>query len=251
LKADVAVIGGLGLRLDGRPEMVSTPYGLVPVLLARLQGSDVLFVSRHENAHLPPHKVNYRGIIWALKESGAERVISANTVGSMRGHPAGSFFLPVDFVEFTHSRPNTFFEERAVHVDMGTPYCSELRSCLRRSLISLGQEPSEGVYVCTEGPHLESPAQIRMLQQFGDVVGMTGYPEVALAREACLCYASLCLVTNPACGLAGAGDLLASDISEMIQESTKSISEVIGRAVEMIPPQRSCRCQEALSGAII
>jgi len=82
-------------------------------------------------------------------------------------------------------------------------------------------------------------------------VGMTGYPEVALAREVCLCYASLCLVTNPACGLAGARDLLASDISEMILESAKSISEVIGRAVEMIPPQRNCRCQEALSGATI
>jgi len=251
MKADVAVIGGLGLELDGRLEDVRTPYGPVPVLSAKLQGSDVLFVSRHGPHHLPPHKVNYRGIIWALKESGAARVISANTVGSMRGHPAGSFFLPVDFVEFTHSRPNTFFEERAVHVDMSAPYCSELQSCLKRSLLSLGREPSEGVYVCTEGPHLESPAQIRMLQRFGDVVGMTGYPEVALAREACLCYASLCLVTNPACGLAGARDLLASDISEMILESAKSISEVIGRAVEMIPPQRNCRCQEALSGATI
>jgi 5'-methylthioadenosine phosphorylase len=184
-------------------------------------------------------------------------VISANTVGSLSCHPTGSYFLPKDFVEFTHSRPNTFFEDRAVHVDMSSPYCPELQSCLRSALLSLGlepslgQEPYEGVYVCTEGPHLESPAQIRMLQQFGDVVGMTGYPEVALAREACLCYASLCLVTNPACGLAGAGDLLASDISEMIRKSSERTLEIISRAVELIPQRRSCRCQGALSGAII
>jgi 5'-methylthioadenosine phosphorylase len=269
MKADVAVIGGLGLQLDGRPEEVRTPYGPVQVLPARLQGCDVLFVPRHGEVHLPPHKVNYRGIIWALKELGATRIISANTVGSMSCHPTGSYFLPKDFLEFTHSRPNTFFEDRAVHVDMSIPYCPELRSCLRSSLLSLGEKPllgqkpqlgrepslgqelSEGVYVCTEGPHLESPAQIRMLQQFGDVVGMTGYPEVVLAREACLCYASLCLVTNPACGLAGAGDLLASDISEMIRESSERTLEIISRAVELIPQRRSCRCQEALSGAMI
>jgi len=251
MSAEVAVIGGLGLQLDGLPEEVRTPYGPVQVLPARLKGRDILFVPRHGEPHLPPHKVNYRGIIWALKESGVARVISANTVGSMSCHPVGSFFLPVDFVEFTHSRPNTFFEDRAVHVDMSIPYCPELRSCLKSSLLSLGQKPSAGVYVCTEGPHLESPAQIRMLRQVGDVVGMTGYPEVALAREACLCYASLCLVTNPACGLAGTGDLLASDISDMIKKSSERILEIICRAVELIPSRRSCRCLEALSGAII
>jgi 5'-methylthioadenosine phosphorylase len=136
-------------------------------------------------------------------------------------------------------------------VDMSMPYCPELRSCLKSALLSLGQEPSEGVYVCTEGPHLESPAQIRMLSQLGQVVGMTGYPEVALAREACLCYASLCLVTNPACGLAGPGDLLASDISDMIKKSSQCTRDIISLAAELIPAQRSCRCQEALCGAMI
>jgi 5'-methylthioadenosine phosphorylase len=251
MKAEVAVIGGLGFELDGQPEEVRTPYGPVQVLSARLKGRDIVFVPRHGEAHLPPHKVNYRGIIWALKESGATRVISANTVGTMSCHPVGSFFLPLDFVEFTKSRNNTFFEERAVHVDMSIPYCPELRSCLKSSLLSLGRKPSEGVYVCTEGPQLESPAQIRMLSQLGDVVGMTGYPEVALAREACLCYASLCLVTNPACGMEGSRDLLASDISDMVKKSSESTKEIICRTVELIPPGRSCRCQEALSGAMI
>jgi 5'-methylthioadenosine phosphorylase len=251
MKTEVAVIGGLGFELEGQPEEVRTPYGPVKVQLARLKDRHILFVPRHGEAHLPPHKVNYPRIIWALKEMGARRVISANTVGSMSCHPVGSFFLPQDFVEFTHCRSNTFFEERAVHVDMSIPYCPELRSCLKSALLSLGQKPSEGVYVCTEGPHLESPAQIRMLSQVGDVVGMTGYPEVALAREACLCYASLCLVTNPACGMEGSRDLLASDISDMIKKRSESAKEIISRAVEMIPAQRSCRCQEALSGAMI
>ena len=138
------------------------------------------------------------------RRSGVSAIISTNTVGSMAGHPLGSIFLPSDFVEFTKCRPNTFFEEKAVHVDMSRPYCPVLRNSLAEAARSLGQQVAEGVYVCAEGPHLESPAQIRMMRQFGDVVGMTGYPEVVLAREAALCYASLCIITNPAAGMAGA-----------------------------------------------
>ncbi|MCK7508980.1 MAG: MTAP family purine nucleoside phosphorylase [Desulfobacterales bacterium] len=118
--------------------------------------------------------------------SGAGAVISINTVGSMAGHPPGSIFFPDDFVEFTKCRPNTFFEDKAVHVDMSQPYCPALRSSLAEAARALGRQAAEGVYVCAEGPHLESPAQIRMMRQFGDVVGMTGYPEVVLAREAAL-----------------------------------------------------------------
>lgn len=244
MNADVAVIGGVGFDLGGLVDMIETPYGKVKIWFTRLKGQRIVFIPRHEENHLPPHKVNYRGIIWAAREAGASRVISTNTVGSMSGHPAGSFFLPSDFVEFTKSRPNTFFEDKAVHVDMTQPYCPELRSCLADAVRSLGLEPFEGTYVCTEGPHLESPAQIRMLRQFGDVVGMTGYPEVVLAKEQSLCYASLCIITNPACGMS-AGALKASDISELMARSGERVREIISATLQKIPAERGCGCKDA------
>jgi len=251
MNPDLAVIGGVGFVLEGLEDEVETPYGRVPVVHTRMKGQKIVFISRHGDNHLPPHKVNYRAIISAAKRSGASAVISTNTVGSMAGHPLGSIFLPGDFVEFTKCRPNTFFEEKAVHVDMSRPYCPVLRNSLSEAARSLGQQVAEGVYVCAEGPHLESPAQIRMMRQFGDVVGMTGYPEVVLAREAALCYASLCIVTNPAAGMAGASVLAISEIADIMKKCQVTVGEIIYLAAQKIPKERPCGCKDALSGAAI
>jgi 5'-methylthioadenosine phosphorylase len=246
MSVELAVIGGVGFSLDGLDDRIDTLYGRVPVTFTRLKGRRCVFISRHGEAHLPPHKVNYRAIISAAKACGATRIISTNTVGSMAGHAPGGFFLPLDFIEFTKSRTNTFFEERAAHVDLSIPYCPQLRGVLAEAVRSLGLSVSEGVYVCTEGPHLESPAQIRMMRQFGDVVGMTGYPEVVLAREAAICYASLCIVTNPACGLVGESPLCVSEITELMERSGEAVREVLLRALQMIPAERACGCKDAL-----
>ena len=251
---DLAVIGGVGYALEGLADEVETPYGKVPIVRSRMRGQKIVFISRHgdgRDGHLPPHKVNYRAIVSAAKISGASVVISTNTVGSMAGHPMGSIFLPSDFVEFTKCRPNTFFEEKAVHVDMSRPYCPRLRASLVEAARSIGQTVAKGVYVCAEGPHLETPAQIRMMRQFGDVVGMTGYPEVVLAREAELCYASLCIVTNPAAGMAGESDLVISDIADIMKKSEETVGEIIYQAAQKIPDQRSCGCQDALENAAL
>jgi len=247
--SDLAVIGGVGFALPGLADEIETPYGLVPIVRSRMKGHKIIFISRHGEGHLPPHRVNYRAIISAARMAGASAVISINTVGSMAGHPIGSIFLPDDFVEFTKSRPNTFFEERAVHVDMSQPYCPDLRSSLADAARSLGQTVSEGVYVCAEGPHLESPAQIRMMRQFGDVVGMTGYPEVALAREAALCYASLCVVTNPAAGMTGGGNLTVSEIADLMKRYQMTVEEMVSLAMQTIADQRECICRDALKCA--
>ena len=241
---DTAVIGGLGLDLDGLAEIVETPYGKAQLSFTRLKGRRIVFVSRHGEGHLPPHKVNYRALIWALRSSGVSRIISTNSVGGMSHYPPGSFFIPNDFVEFTRSRPNTFFDDRAVHVDMSVPYCPDLRLYLRESLKSMGLDFYEGVYVCTQGPHLESPAQIRMMRQFGDVVGMTGYPEMVLARELGVCYASLCIVTNEACGLKS-GCLSISEIDERMKECTETVREVLSATLQRIPQNRTCSCKDA------
>lgn len=245
MNAEVAVIGGVGFELDGLADEIETPYGKVKVGITRFKNHRAVFIPRHGVGHLPPHRVNYRAIVSAAKASGAMRVISINTVGSMSYHPLGSIFLPIDFVEFTKFRPNTFFEDRAVHVDMSNPYCPKLRACLADAIHDLGLTHNEGIYVCAEGPHLESPAQIRMMRQFGDVVGMTGYPEVVLAKEAGLCYASLCIVTNPACGMAGGLSLKISDISDLMRASGETVREIISRAVQK-SSEGSCTCQDAL-----
>jgi 5'-methylthioadenosine phosphorylase len=251
MNSDLAVIGGVGFALEGLADEMETPYGKVPIVRSRMKGQKIIFISRHGDNHLPPHKVNYRAIISAAKSAGSGAVISTNTVGSMAGHPVGSIFLPSDFVEFTKSRPNTFFEDRAVHVDMGRPYCPHLRRSLTIAAGSLGQTVGEGIYVCAEGPHLESPAQIKMMRLFGDVVGMTGYPEVALAREAGLCYASLCIVTNPAAGMIGGSDLAISEITDLMRKNQEIVAEIIKLAADEISDQRSCGCRKALENAAL
>jgi 5'-methylthioadenosine phosphorylase len=251
MNAELAVIGGVGFSLDGIADEVETPYGKVPITYTRMKGQRVVFISRHGEGHLPPNKVNYRAIISAAKKTGATRIISTNTVGTMAGHPIGSFVLPTDFVEFTKCRTNSFFDDNAVHVDMSQPYCPHLRASLAEAARSLQMSISECVYVCSEGPHLESPAQIRMMRQFGDVVGMTGYPEVVLAREAALCYASLCIVTNPACGMTGDRGLCASEIGDLMERCSENVRQLIYEAAQKNMGERSCRCRDALSDSAL
>ncbi|HPE64316.1 MAG TPA: MTAP family purine nucleoside phosphorylase [Methanothrix sp.] len=244
----VAVIGGTGFELEGEAVSIDTPYGGVEAMRTELHGRGALFIPRHGGRHLPPHRVNYRALLWAAKAWGAVRVISTNTVGTMSWHPVGSFVLPIDFVELTKSRPSTFFEEEAVHVDLTSPYCPEMRRALAQGAEGAGSLVAEGVYVCTEGPHLESPATIRMLRSFGDVVGMTGYPEVVLARELELCYASICIVTNPAAGMR-IDEMSAAEIVDEMAKSARLLRDIIGAAISMVPEERGCSCSRALAGA--
>lgn len=246
---DLAVIGGLGFSMDGLADEVDTPYGRVPILRSRIKGIRVAFISRHGEGHLPPHRVDYRALICAARVAGAQAIISTNTVGSMAGHPPGSIFLPSDYVEFTSCRHNTFFEDRAVHVDMSLPYCPVLRGALKEAARALGRPVAEGVYVCAQGPHLESPAQIRMMREFGDVVGMTGYPEVVLAREAGICYASLCVITNPAAGMAEGSDLSLTGISDIMNDSQDALLQIIQQTASTIEGERSCRCHRCQDDA--
>jgi 5'-methylthioadenosine phosphorylase len=241
----IAVIGGVGFSLDGIVDEVKTPYGNMNACFTGFNGKKAVFLKRHGEGHLPPHKVDYRAIISAAKSCGATNVISVNTVGTMSYHPIGSFFIPQDFVEFTKTRINTFFDGKAVHVDMSEPYCPMLRSCLKDAMLEMNIQPSVGVYVCAEGPHLESPAQIKMMRQFGDVIGMTGYPEVVLAKELGLCYASLCIVTNEACGMNQGRSISLSEITKQMEESSTVAREIISLAAKKISTDGNCSCKKA------
>ena len=251
--AEIAVLGGVGFNShrDCENYPVKTPYGSVTAYITRINGKDIAIIPRHaKEVHIPPHRVNYSANIWAVRSLGVKRVISTNSVGSMRGHPAGSFVVLDDFIDFTRSRPSTFYDDNTVHVDVAEPYCPEIKEALKYSLNKHGFSYTEGIYACTEGPRFETRAEIRMMSQFADVVGMTGIPEVVLAKELGLCYASLAIVTNQACGMT-TQKLTADEVTEVVGKAQDSISEIISETIRNIPETRKCMCRFAKEGACL
>lgn len=239
----IGVIGGTGLyELGGEAAEVNTPHGDVPVSVRREKGRSVFFVARHGKGHgVPAHRVNHKANVAALAACGVSRVFAVNTVGSMRAEwKPGSLVVPRDFVDV--STPATFHDDQAVHVDMTTPYCPQLRQALLKAATRDGGA-HEGVYVCTPGPRLETPAEIRWLSTLGDVVGMTGAPEAVLAREKGLCYASLCLVSNLAAGFQKR--LPATEVTRNYKRSEGKVHSVLERALDLVPARKTCGCERA------
>lgn len=208
------IIGGSGLaRLaelrDTRRQVVRTPWGdpSCPLTHGRLDGVDLVFLARHGYGHtLAPHEINYRANIWALKQAGVDGVVSVATVGGIRDDfGPGTLVLPDQIVDYTTGRCCTFFEgpgQPVVHVDFTWPYDEQVRGLLARAAQSLGESMApSGTYGCTQGPRLETAAEIRRMERDGcDLVGMTGMPEAVLARELGLPYAALAVVANHAAG---------------------------------------------------
>ncbi len=240
-----AIIAGTAIyNIPGKTlkeETVETPYG--PALIYRVEGADedLIFLARHGVKHdTPPHKVNYRANIKALEMLGVKRVLAANAVGSISKEiPPLGLALVSDFLDFTSGRETTFFDGGASgveHVDMSITYCPTLR----KQLLALAPNfdidlRPEAVYVSTNGPRLESPAEIRMYAQLGgDVVGMTGVPEATLARELDLCYAAVAFSVNWAAGIektiqfvgsSGNFDKLKTDLLALFIETLKTTSD--------------------------
>ncbi|MDR3271741.1 MAG: S-methyl-5'-thioadenosine phosphorylase [Peptococcaceae bacterium] len=249
-----AIIGGTGvehLSLEQREDhSVHTPYGQVAVAAGYLQGQQVFFLSRHGHDHsLPPHLVNYRGNLWALHHLGVSKIIATAAVGSIS--PAlqlGMLVLPDQFIDFTKQRATTFYqgENGVLHVDMSEPYCPGMREVIRRSAAQLALAMhSGGVYVCTEGPRFETPAEIRMFRQWGgDMVGMTGVPEVVLARELGMCYATVAMVTNAAAGIAD-HPLTHAEGVEATRSLSQTIADLFVNILANVPEERYCRCAQA------
>lgn len=214
MRATQAIIGGTGLTaLDGLvvegERAMQTPWGAPssPLVFGRLADVPVVFIARHGQPHrIPPHQVNYRANLWALKEVGVQRVVAVNAVGGIRADmgPA-EMVIPDQIIDYTWGRGHTFFEgdlEAVTHIDFSFPYTDSLR----QSLIAAAKTASVpcidgGVYAATQGPRLETLAEISHLERDGcDLVGMTGMPEAALAAELKLDYACLALVVNWAAG---------------------------------------------------
>lgn len=238
----LAIIGGSGLtqlsNLDvSRRQAVRTPYGEPSGALTfgRIAGKDVVFLARHGYGHtIPPHQVNYRANIWALKEQKVKGVVSVASVGGIRADMRpGVIAVPHQILDYTWGRKSTYFEggEQAVtHIDFTEPYSEPLRRRILDAASACGVAAVEGaVYATSQGPRLETAAEIDRLERDGaDVVGMTGMPEAALAREAGLNYATIAVVANFA---AGRGDSLhgirLEDIEQVLQESLSRVRTII------------------------
>ncbi|MDH5229771.1 MAG: S-methyl-5'-thioinosine phosphorylase [Gammaproteobacteria bacterium] len=242
--SELGIIGGTGLTTLANleiinREIVQTPYGEPsgPVTHGKLAGKKVLFLPRHGYGHtIPPHKVNYRANIWALKDAGVENVIAVAAVGGIRADMVPErLVVPDQIVDYTWSRVNTFFEEglnHVTHIDFSEPYCEALRQRLIQSAHALGFEISDkGTYAATQGPRLETAAEINRLERDGcDIVGMTGMPEAALAKELDLCYASLAVVANLAAGRSEEA-LTMERIEAYLSSGMQKVRELLAKVI--------------------
>lgn len=251
MSAKIGIIGGSGfytLANDGATssQEIETPYSESPVTLYNSVVNDkvVLFLPRHGVSHsVPPHRINYRANLWALKESGATSILAINVVGGIvESVPPGKLVIPDQLIDYTWGREHTFFDNFAgkdefeTHVDFTWPYDADLRKALSESAALLGYEAQEGgVYACTQGPRLETAAEIQRLQQDGcSIVGMTGMPEAALARELGIPYASIALVVNWAAGLSDEA-ISFKEISATMEAGIQCVREIVIQTLSNLP----------------
>ncbi len=240
MKTETAIIGGSGLDKCPdfelvRREVVTTPYGdpSGTIAFGLLAGHEVVFLPRHGVGHtIPPHRVNYRANIWALKDIGIRQIFSVNAVGAIESNLANAdIVIPDQIIDYTWGREHSFFDgftDQVQHIEFTEPYSQALRLKLIESSEQLDfKVHMSGVYAATQGPRLETAAEVKRLARDGaTIVGMTGMPEVALARELDINYAAVTMIVNMAAGLS---DELIS--MEMIRGN---LEVTIARVIELI-----------------
>jgi 5'-methylthioinosine phosphorylase len=245
--SELAIIGGTGLtklealKISDR-EIVHTPYGepSAPLTHGNLFGRDIMFLPRHGYGHtIPPHKINFRANVWALKQAGAKYVIAVAAVGGIRSDMGPSqLVVPDQIIDYTYSRVTTFFEEglkNVTHIDFTEPYSNALRLKLIKAAKAASLEVVDnGTYGATQGPRLETAAEINRMEKDGcDIIGMTGMPEAALAREVGLEYATCAVVANWAAGR-GAGEITMKEIEAELAKGMDKVGKVLEKFVTLV-----------------
>jgi 5'-methylthioadenosine phosphorylase len=254
----VGIFGGSGFYsfLDDVEEVaVETPYGppSARVRLGEIEGRTVAFMPRHGDEHtLPPHRINYRANVWAMRQLGVRRIVGPSACGSLKPElEPGTFVVCDQFMDRTQGREDTFYDgPQTTHVSAADPYCPELS----RILVEAGDERvvSGGTVVVIQGPRFSTRAESRWFAQVGfDVVNMTQYPEAWLARELGLCYANVSLVTDYDVGLEGMKPVSADQAFEVFAANLDRLRALLFRAVPRIGPQPDDVCASALDSAIV
>lgn len=255
----LALIAGTGMEnisLKGRKKIsVDTPYGPVEMETGLIGQTELFYLKRHGLGHaIPPHLINYRANIWALKQMGVQKILATGAVGSISPRlQTGDIVLPDQFLDFTKNRILTFFEGGdmgVLHVDVTEPYCPVLRKSICLGAESIGLSINdEGVYVCTEGPRFETPAEIKMFSMLGgEFIGMTGVPEVVLARELGICYATIALVTNVAAGI-NKQPLTHAEVIDTMNLLGVTVTGLIEKTCAFLNQEQDCFCRAGGSEA--
>lgn len=263
-RADIGIIGGTGFYRfleDVEEVQIDTPYGSPSdaIVLATVDSRRVAFLPRHGRNHtIPPHKINYRANIWALKSLGVRYLISPCAVGSLQPHIQVEHFVLCDqYVDRTHGRADTFYEgPQVVHVSSDQPYCPRLRAIAEEVIREKGiTVHSKGTIVVINGPRFSTLAESRWYTASGfDVVGMTQYPEVHLALEKEIAVVNISLVTDYDCGLAASHvvePVSADQVRQVLERNSIRIREVALELVRRIPPDLDCPAHHMLERAEI
>lgn len=264
IKAEVGVFGGSGFYsfLEDTEEVeVKTPFGPPSdkVIIGEVGGKNVAFMPRHGRGHdLPPHIINYRANIHAMKELGVKYIFGPCASGSLQPHVRPGHFVICDqFVDRTKGRKDTFYDgPKTVHIAMAEPYCPDMRKIINESADELGIEHhKEGTVVIIQGPRFSTVAESKWFAGQGwEVINMTQYPENYLARELEICYANISLITDYDVGLEGHPDVRPVTLEEVVRvfnENNEKIKDLLFRSIEKLTGERKCLCSRALKDAII
>ena len=260
--AEIGVFGGSGfyaLLSSVREINIETPFGAPSdaFALGEIAGRRVAFLPRHGKAHsLPPHMINYRANLWAMKQLGVSRIIGPCAAGSLQAQVAPGHFVVCDqLVDRTHGRKDTFYDgPTTTHVSFAYPYCPEMRALAVSVIKEQGiTVHDKGTVVTVQGPRFSTVAESRWYASLGwEVINMTQYPEAYLARELEMCYANISLITDYDVGLAGeegVAPVTHAAVIEVFASNNEKVKQVILRMAQRMPSKRSCSCGSALAGA--
>ena len=258
-RAEIGVFGGSGFYdfLEEPEEVaVETPYGppSAPYTIGTIAGRRVAFLPRHGREHqFPPHTVPYRANVWGMRELGVTRLFGPSAAGSLRRDiPPRTFVVSDQAIDQTKGRTTTFHDgPTTTHVSFADPYCPAMRGALVSSAAELGIEHRDGgTMVVIEGPRFSTRAESKMFAQLGgDVIGMTQFPEVTLAREVEICFANVALVTDYDVGVDDIAPVSHAEVLKVFGENIASLRDLLFAAIPRVPEVRDCPCATALSGS--
>jgi len=263
-KAEIGIFGGSGFySLLARPRKITiaTPYGSPSdkITLGDFGGRKIAFLARHGEKHaLPPHKIPYRANLWAFKKIGVKRIIAPCASGSLTPKiKPGDFVICDQFIDRTSGREDTFFNGPSVaHAAMADPYCPELSKIAQKACAKLKiPHHNKGAIVVISGPRFSTRAESKWFQsQNWQVVNMTAYPEVALARELEICYLNIALITDYDTGLEGYQDIqpvTAAEVLKIFQKNNQKLKSLLAAMLEIMPKKRNCECGRSMENALI